>query len=48
MAHHEPLLAEPRPDRHIGLLDVVGCVHPQLHAWLDSHNRVRAELDAGP
>ena len=28
------------------LLNVVTYVHPQLRVWLDSHNRVRAELDA--
>jgi hypothetical protein len=34
VAHHEPLLAEPLPDRYTDLLHVVGYVHPQLREWL--------------
>jgi hypothetical protein len=34
VAHHEPLLAEPLPDRYTDLLHVVGYGHPQLREWL--------------
>jgi hypothetical protein len=44
VAHHEPLLAEPLPDRYTDLLDVVGFVHPQRRSWLGTHNRLLATL----
>ncbi len=48
VAHHEPLLAEPLPDRYTDLLDVVGFVHPQLRSWLGTHNRLLATLAQRP
>jgi hypothetical protein len=48
VAHHEPLLSEPLPDRYTDLLDVVGFVHPQLRSWLDTHNRLQATLAQRP
>ncbi len=48
VAHHEPLLAEPLPDRYTDLLDVVGFVHPQLRSWLDTHNRLLTTLAQRP
>jgi hypothetical protein len=48
VAHHEPLLAEPLPDRYTDLLHVVGYVHPQLREWLDAHNRLLATLAQRP
>jgi len=48
VAHHEPLLAEPLPDRYTDLLDVVGYVHPQLREWLDTHNRRLTTLAQRP
>ena len=48
VAHHEPLLAEPLPDRYTDLLDVVGFVHPQLRSWLDTHNRLLDTLAQRP
>lgn len=48
VAHHEPLLAEPLPDRYTDLLDVVEFVHPQLRSWLDTHNHVLTTLAQRP
>ncbi len=48
VAHHEPLLTEPLPDRYTDLLDVVGFVHPQLRSWLHTHNRLLATLAQRP
>lgn len=48
IAHHEPLLTEPLPDRYDDLLTLVGYVDPALRTWLDAITDVPHQLSRRP